>query len=139
MGDENVEIGVHACFVASLREGEKLPGRLHGLFLLLDLLGKNANRRHGVFDLLESSEDRLAIGGDVRVVDGDELVYGGAAEAGIENRFGDGKANGPETAGPGEEILESRAFETALGYFVFLAGQSDYEFDGRNGLDNGAG
>src|SRR5580658_4703464 len=109
--DEDVEISIDAGKVARFCQFEIALGRLFGFYLLLDLFGENADGGHGVFDLLEGGKDGLTIASNVGVVERDELLNGGAPEASVKDGLRERGTDGPETAGPGEEILDSPTFE----------------------------
>ena len=92
---------------------ESNSGGFHRLVLLLNLLGEDADSSEGVLHLLESGQHGLPIAGQIGVVGGDELVDGGAAQAGIEDSLRNRRTDGPDAAGPVEKVLPGRAFKAA--------------------------
>ena len=106
-------IWINARLIALHFQIEKLLRRLDRILLRKDLLGIDAGCGERIFHLLECGEDSLAIGGQIGVVDGFVLVQLGAIEPAVENDLRSGWSDGPEAAGPVEEVLEARAFEAA--------------------------
>jgi len=68
---------------------------------------EDAQRRKIIFDLLESAEDRLAIGRDVRVVARNRLFGLRLAQSGVEYRLHNRRPDGPDAAWRGQPLREA--------------------------------
>ena len=101
LGGNDVEIGVDAKAVAIRGQVKaSLRGRYRRV-LFVNFLGKNAQGGKIILDLLKRGQDRVAIVGDRLIVLRAILFDGGATQAAIVNRLGNGGADGPEPTGPG--------------------------------------
>ncbi len=112
LGRNDVEVGVDAEAVAV---GGQLQAALGGLdrdVLFLNFLGKNAQAGKIILDLLKRGQDRVAIVGDRLIILRAILFDGGTTQTAIVNRLGNGRTDGPDTAGPGKPTGGLAGFET---------------------------
>ena len=113
LSNHYVDVGIDAGIVAVYFEIEILLRGSDGLLLLEDLLRVDARGGQRILDLQEGGEDRLPVIGEVGVVDGHVLVELGAVEPAVEENLGDGRANGPDAAGPVRDVLEESGLGSA--------------------------
>src|SRR5271157_3171020 len=104
LGGNNVEVGVDAEAVAVRGQLEAALRGLDGRVLFLNFLRKNAQGREIILDLFKRGQDRAAIVRDSLIILRAILFHGRATQTAIVNRFGNGRADGPEAARPGKPV-----------------------------------